>query len=194
MGPDRSASRDPAFGQRRDLKLVGRGARALIGQEGDCVGDLARVRQRRGVHTLAPAALEGLDAGVHDEQGDVDALLAQLERGRLRDGPDGERARGPQSRPGIARRAEPPVTWISVAGRDCSTAKRAGRREEGEGRAPGRRRPVVERGGSGLRQRTAAEGAAARAAVRRRGVDDEVDGAVGLGRLGQAPRGCCRGR
>ena len=28
-------------------------------------------------------------------------------------------------RPGIARRAEPPVTWMSVAGRACSTAKRA---------------------------------------------------------------------
>ena len=116
---------------------MGRGARALVGQEGDGVGDLARVGQGGAVDALTPAALEGLDTGVDDEQSDVDALLAQLERRRLRDGPYGEGAGGPQPRPGMARREEPPVTWISVAGRDCSTAKRAAAERKVKAARPG---------------------------------------------------------
>ena len=86
-------------------------------------------------------------------------------------------------RPPAARRDEPPVTWTSVAGAPCVEQELAAGRQEREGRARGGGRPGVERLGLRLRDRAAAERAASIAPVGRRRVHDQVDAAVGRGRL-----------
>jgi hypothetical protein len=52
---------------------VRRGARSLLCQEHDRVGDLARVRERGGVDARTATAGVGLDPGVDDQQRDVAA-------------------------------------------------------------------------------------------------------------------------
>jgi uncharacterized membrane protein len=71
-------------------------------------------------------------------------------------------------RPGIPRRAEPPVTW-TIVGTSAEKTERAAYRQ---------RRPVVEARWCRVCERASTERARAAAAVRRRGVDREVDAAV----------------
>jgi EmrB/QacA subfamily drug resistance transporter len=182
-GPSASVGRPgsghPGLGERRQLQFVGRGARSLPREEHDGVGELTWVREPGLVDARAAAAVKRRDAGIDDQQRDVQAVLAQFERGGLGDRSDAECAGCPQPASGhratrgaagdLDQRRRP-----ALVGED-----RGGAGQERERRAAGRNGPRVEgvRGGRG--DRAASERPGARAAVRRRGVDHEVDAAVG---------------
>src|SRR5215207_8130101 len=121
---DDSTSGRPVLSERRDLKLVSRRARVLVGQEENGVGDPARVGQGLRRDTRACGTVKRLDARVDDQQGHLDAAGAQLECGSVGDRSHAERSAAHKPRLGRARRAEPPVTWIRVAGRPCAIANR----------------------------------------------------------------------
>jgi hypothetical protein len=76
---------------------VCRGARVLVRKEEHGIGDPARVGQRFRRDTGAGGPVERLDARVDDEQRDLDAVGAQLERGRVGDRSHAERSRRPQA-------------------------------------------------------------------------------------------------
>src|SRR4030081_1680091 len=68
----------PVLGERGELELVCRGARVLVGEEEGGIGDPARVGQRFRRDAGACGPVERLDAGVDDQQRDLDAVGAQL--------------------------------------------------------------------------------------------------------------------
>src|SRR4051812_48218591 len=173
----------PVLGERGELELVCRGARVLVGEEQDGIGDPARVGQRFRRDTGACGPVERLDARVDDEQRDLDAVGAQLERGRVADRSHAERSRRPQT---TARHCAP----CRAAG-DLHQSRRPALPEcespaggqEREGR-PGRSRcPRVEAVQVGLGNWAAAEGTAALAAVCGGRVQDELDSTLSSGRL-----------
>src|SRR5471030_1205956 len=78
-------SRRPVFGEGGELQFVGCGAGALVGEESDGVSDLVRVGERGGCHSRTGGAGEWLDAGVDDQECDLDPVGAELEGGRVGD-------------------------------------------------------------------------------------------------------------
>jgi hypothetical protein len=73
---------------------------SLVGEKSDRLGDLARIGQRLANAVGHIRSGDRLDAGVHDQQRDVNPLTPQLERSGLSDGADAERPRSPQSAAG----------------------------------------------------------------------------------------------
>ncbi len=69
--PQRLPLGHPALGERRHLKLVGRAACTLIGEEQDGGSELVRI----GKHGVRLGTADRLNAGIDDQQRDVDALL-----------------------------------------------------------------------------------------------------------------------
>src|ERR1700724_3518394 len=106
-GPLLSRSGHPGLGERGDLELVRGCPRALIREEQDRVGDLAGISERLACAIAATSPAERFDSRVHDQERDMDARSAQLERGGLRDRTDAEGTGGPQpaTRHRAARRA-----------------------------------------------------------------------------------------
>ena len=70
-------------------------ARALVGEEQHGLGERAGIGERVG-RPAGGRAVERLDPGVDDQQGDVDPVLAQLERGGVGERADAEGAGSPE--------------------------------------------------------------------------------------------------
>ena len=144
---------------------------------------LARVGQRFGRDAGAGGPVERLDAGVDDQQRDLDAVGAELERGRVGDRSHPERSGRPQT---AAGHRAPRRSAGDLHQRRCPALREreasAGGQER-EGRAGRCRRPRVKAAEVGLGNRAAAEGPGAIAAVCGGGVHHEVDATVRGGRL-----------
>ena len=85
--------------------------------------------------------------GVDDQKRHVDAVLPKLERRGIVSARTPKDPAAHRPRPAIARRAEPPVTWITLAGPPCA------RKNE----------PAVDRNVNAARAGTAAHGSNASA-------------------------------
>ena len=131
----------------------------------------------------ACGSVERLDARVDDQQRDLDAARAQLERGRVGDRSHAERSCRPQTaaRQRAPRRAAGDLHQSRCpALRDRESSAGGQERERCAGRS---RRPRVEAVEVGLGNRAAAEGPAALAAVRGGRVQHELDSTVSSGGL-----------
>ena len=130
--------------------------------------------------TSAPLAraAQRLDAGVDDQQRDLDPVLAQLEGRRLRERADAERARRPEPAAGHRPPRRAARDLHDRGGPALLEQEPARRRQERERGTRRRRGPGVEGVRAGLGERAPAERSRALAAVRRGGVDDEVGRAV----------------
>ena len=121
-GRSSAASRHPGLRERRDLQLVRGRARALLGQVQHGLGE---ARADRPAHRAdAPARAAPLSGSM---PASTISSATWMPCGRSSSAAACVIARTPNApaahspRPGIARRAEPPVTWISVAVASCST-------------------------------------------------------------------------
>jgi hypothetical protein len=78
IGSGITSSRHPRLCERGDLQLMGRRPRALVGEEPDGVGDLARIGQCLAGAAGTYGSAQRLYSSIHDQQRDVDALAAKL--------------------------------------------------------------------------------------------------------------------
>src|ERR1700716_541736 len=87
----------PGLSERGELELVCRRARILVGQEEDCLGDPAWLRQRVGGDSATRGSGERLDAGVDDQQRHVNTNRAELKRSSVGNGSHAKCSRRPQA-------------------------------------------------------------------------------------------------